>query len=60
MSQTDESGTVQVKRFAPEADTTPYGVLLMISAAALVLSLVLAQVELYVYYHYILLFKVGG
>lgn len=60
MSQTNESGTVQVKRFIPEADTTPYGVLLMISSAALVMSLILAQLELYAYYHYIFFFKVGG
>jgi hypothetical protein len=60
MSQTSESGTVQVKRFAPEADTTPYAVLLIIGAAGLLFALVLAQVELYAYYKYILFFKIGG
>ena len=60
MSQTSESGTVQVKRFAPETDTTPYTVLLIVAAAGLFLALVLAQVELYAFYKYILLFNVGG
>lgn len=60
MSQTSESGTVQVKRFVPEADTTPYGVLLMIAAAALGISLILAQFELYMYYKHIFFFKLGG
>jgi hypothetical protein len=60
MSQTSESGTVQVKRFVPEADTTPYGVLLIVAAAALGISLILAQLELYFFYHYIFFFKLGG
>lgn len=60
MSQTSESGTVQVKRFAPEADTTPYTVLLVLAAAGLLFALALAQVELYAYYKYILFFKTGG
>ena len=60
MSQTSESGTVQVKRFAPEADSTPYEILLIIAAAGLLFGLVVAQIELYAYYKYILFFKTGG
>jgi hypothetical protein len=60
MSQTNESGTVQVRRFAPEGENVTFTVLLAISAAALFFSLVLAQIELYSYYRYILFFKIGG
>jgi len=59
MSQTSESGTVQVKRFTPEADTTPYEVLLIVAAVGLLFALVLAQLELYTFYSYLLFFKTG-
>ncbi len=60
MSQTSESGTVQVKRFAPEVDTSSFSALLIIAATALFVSLVVAQIELYAFYKYILFFKTGG
>ena len=60
MSQTNESGTVQVRRFVPQEETGSYTVMLMIAAAGLLFALVLAQVELYSFYKYILAFKVGG
>jgi len=60
MSQTSESGTVQVRKFAPETDTTPFTVLMVIAAACLFFALVLAQIELYSFYDYIIAFKVGG
>lgn len=60
MSQTSESGTVQVRRFAPEGDTGAFTVLLAIVAGALLLTLILTQIELYSYYGYILFFKTGG
>ena len=61
MSQpSDESGTVQVRKFAAAEQTGSYSTMLAIAAAALFIALVLAQVELYVYYDYILAFKMGG
>ncbi len=60
MSQTNDSGTVQVRRFAPEEQTGSYTVLLMIAAAAIMFALVLAQVELYTFYQYIGPFQSGG
>lgn len=59
MSQTGESGTVQVRRFAPESETGSYSVVLVIAAAGLLFSLVLAQIELYMNYSYILFFSTG-
>lgn len=60
MSQTSDSGTVQVKRFVPQEETESYTVMLMIAAGALVFALVLAQVELYAFYQYIGPFQTGG
>lgn len=60
MSQSSESGTVQVRRFAPEADNAAYSIVLILAAAALLFALVLAQIELYNYYGYILFFKTGA
>ncbi|MHC4711667.1 MAG: hypothetical protein ACYTAN_00165 [Planctomycetota bacterium] len=60
MSQTSDSGTVQVRRFAPEEETSSFTVMLVIAAAALLFALVLAQVELYTYYGYIGPFQTGG
>jgi len=60
MSQTNESGTVQVRRFAPEAETGSYTALLVLAAAGLLFGLILAQIELYSFYKYILFFKTGG
>jgi hypothetical protein len=60
MSQTNESGTVQVRRFAPETETGAFTVLLAIAAAALLVSLILAQIELYTAYRYIFFFKLAG
>ena len=60
MSQTSDSGTVQVRRFAPQEETGAFTVMLVIAAAALVFALVLAQVELYSFYKYIGPFQTGG
>ncbi len=60
MSQTSESGTVQVRKFTPEGETGSLTVLLAIAAAALLFSFVIAQIELYSFYQYIIAFKVGG
>ena len=59
MSQQSESGTVQVRKFAPEEATGAYTVMLVLAAAGLLFALVLAQIELYSFYDYILFFKVG-
>ena len=60
MSQTSDSGTVQVRRFAPEEETSAFTVMLVIAAGALLFALVLAQIELYAFYQYIGPFKTGG
>ncbi len=60
MSQTSDSGTVQVRRFAPEEETSSFTVMLVITAAALLFALVLAQIELYAYYGFIGPFQTGG
>lgn len=60
MSQATDSGTVQVKRFAPEEETGSFSVMLILAAAALLLALVLAQIELYSFYNYIGPFLTGG
>ena len=60
MSQTSDSGTVQVRRFAPAEETGAFTVLLMIAAGALLFALVLAQIELFSFYNYIGPFQTGG
>ncbi len=60
MSQTSDSGTVQVRRFAPTPETGSYTVMLVIAAAGLLFALVLAQIELYSFYQYIGPFQTGG
>ncbi len=60
MSQTNESGTVQVRRFVPQEETGSFTVMLVIAGAALLFALILAQWELYTFYEYILAFKMGG
>jgi len=60
MSETSDSGTVQVRRFAPQEETSSFTVMLVIAAAALLFALVLAQIELYSFYKYIGPFQTGG
>lgn len=60
MSQTSDSGTVQVRRFAPAEETGSFTTMLVLAAAALLLAMILAQIELYSFYEYIGPFKTGG
>lgn len=61
MSQPNESGTIQVKRFTPPEQTSDIAsATLIVTAAALLFSLVIAQIELYGFYKIILVFKTGG
>jgi hypothetical protein len=60
MSQTSDSGTVQVRRFAPAEETGSFTVMLVLTAAALLFALALAQFELYTFYQYIGPFQTGG
>ena len=58
--QTNDSGTIQVRRFTGETESTEFHTAaLIIAAGALVFSLALAQLELYTFYKYVLMFHTG-